>query len=152
MSENISFRPVTPEDTDFGRQVHHQAFRDVVERQFGQWDEELQDRLFDEAWQRPGFQIVEFDGQPCGYYLEEDKSDEIIAGELAILPDFQGRGIGSTVLERLQDKAEASHLPIKLQVLKENEARKLYEKYGFRPYYQNDTHIMMEWVSKDELQ
>ncbi len=41
-------RPATSRDTEFARLSHHEAYRDVVSRQFGAWDETLQDRLFEE--------------------------------------------------------------------------------------------------------
>lgn len=43
-------RPATSSDTEFARTTHHAAYRDVVSRQFGAWDEALQDRLFEEKW------------------------------------------------------------------------------------------------------
>ena len=36
-------RPATSSDTEFARISHHAAYRDVVRRQFGAWDEALQD-------------------------------------------------------------------------------------------------------------
>lgn len=35
----ITSRPATDADTDFARDVHHAAYRDVVIRQFGTWDD-----------------------------------------------------------------------------------------------------------------
>ena len=46
----VSRRPATAADMDFARSVHHRAYRDVIERQYGPWDKETQDRLFDAAW------------------------------------------------------------------------------------------------------
>ena len=36
-------RPATSNDTEFARISYHAAYRDVVCRQFGAWDEALQD-------------------------------------------------------------------------------------------------------------
>ena len=41
-------RTATSSDTEFARTTHHEAYRAVVSRQFGAWDETLQDRLFEE--------------------------------------------------------------------------------------------------------
>ena len=43
-------RPVAQADTEFARNAHHQAYHDVVVRQFGTWDEALQDKFFDGDW------------------------------------------------------------------------------------------------------
>lgn len=40
-------RPAVPADTHFARRVHHAAYREVVERQFGSCNEEQQDRFLE---------------------------------------------------------------------------------------------------------
>jgi hypothetical protein len=35
----ITTRQAAAADTDFAREAYHAAYRDVVERQFGPWDE-----------------------------------------------------------------------------------------------------------------
>ena len=34
-------------DFEFGRFVHHAAYQDVVTRQFGSWEEKIQDGFFE---------------------------------------------------------------------------------------------------------
>jgi hypothetical protein len=36
-------------DSEFGRMVHHSGYGDVVTRQFGSWDESMQDAFFQEG-------------------------------------------------------------------------------------------------------
>ena len=43
---NVTRRPAREPDTEFARQIHHLAYRDVVERQFGPWVEADQDNFF----------------------------------------------------------------------------------------------------------
>lgn len=43
-------RPATDADTEFARGVHHLAYRNVVERQFGEWDVVRQDQFFANDW------------------------------------------------------------------------------------------------------
>ena len=59
---NIALRPAAATDMEFVRGVHHEAFRELVERQFGPWDAALQDQLFAQAWARGGYSIVLYDG------------------------------------------------------------------------------------------
>jgi hypothetical protein len=42
----ITKRPAENFDTEFVRHVHHLAYRDVVIRQYGAWDEKVQDEFF----------------------------------------------------------------------------------------------------------
>ena len=91
-------RTATSSDTEFARGAHHAAYRDVVSRQFGEWDEALQDRLFEEKWIPDKFEIVLCDGNRCGFLSIEDHPDHIYVNEIVISPQFQGRGIGSRLL------------------------------------------------------
>ena len=70
----LTRRPATPADTDFARSVHHQAYRDVVVRQFGTWDESRQDEFFAADWSAGGFEILLCDAEPCGYVAVERRS------------------------------------------------------------------------------
>ncbi len=50
---------------------------------------------------------------------------------IEILPDYQGRGLGAAIIHGIIAEADAHHLPVRLQVLKINPARRLYERLGF---------------------
>ena len=60
-------RPASGADTGFARLAHHEAYREVVVRQFGAWDETVQDRFFSTGWQAARHEIIECDGTPVGY-------------------------------------------------------------------------------------
>lgn len=59
--------------------------------------------------------------------------------DLAVLPEFQGRGIGRTILENvIRYAAEKQHYAITLEVRKDNiNALKLYRKLGFAGVEEN---------------
>ena len=59
---NVRTRPATIADLDFARRAHHAAYRDVVTRQWGQWEEELQDRFFGKDWGDARFDVIMVDG------------------------------------------------------------------------------------------
>ncbi len=143
----VTLRPATLEDTAFAQEVHRAAYHDVVERQFGDWDDEMQTGFFQTAWDHPGFQIILYQNQPCGYFRQESLSDGIKIHEIALLPAFQGKGVGSTILKRVQEQAQHSRLPVQLQVLKANHAAKLYERLGFKYIDETPTHHIMQWAS-----
>ena len=138
-------RPATSSDTEFARISHHEAYRDVVSRQFGAWDEVLQDRLFEEKWIPNQFEIVLCDGNPCGFLLVEDHPDHIYISEIVIAPQFQGRGIGSRLLNEEMQRGREAKSSLRLQVLRENRAIELYRRLGFKEYGTTETHIRMVW-------
>ena len=89
----VTRRPATAADADFARAVPHRAYRDVVVRQFGSWDESLQDRFFERDRSSGGFDVVLREGTPCGYLALGDDDVILTVRELVIAPKWQGRGL-----------------------------------------------------------
>ncbi len=146
----ITRRAATAEDTDFARRVHHEGYHDTVVRQFGEWDEAMQDEFFDNAWNADPHEVMMSDERDCGYCAIERHSDHIFLHELVVSNEFQRQGIGSKVLRELIDEAKSKGIPVKLQVLRENvDARRLYTKLGFKDTETTDMHYMMEYNPAD---
>jgi ribosomal protein S18 acetylase RimI-like enzyme len=60
------------------------------------------------------------------------------------MPDWQNRGLGTTIIQDVIDRLRAPGIPVRLQVLKVNPARRLYERLGFEIYDESDTHYLMQ--------
>jgi GNAT superfamily N-acetyltransferase len=144
----ITKRPALDADTDFARAVHHQAYHDVVVRQYDMWDEEAQDEFFKNDWSPPAFEIILCDGVPCGYTRIEDRSCDIHVRELVISPPFQGQGIGTQILREVIDRGKACKVPVRLGTQRANRAAELYLRLGFREFARTETHILMEWKNE----
>ncbi len=142
---NITRRPATEADTELARRIHHSALRDVVERQFGTWDEAAQDRYFEGDWRDAHFEIVLADGIPCGYVSIEDRASDVHLREVVIDPEFQGHGIGTAIVRDVIDRARARCVPARLGALHQNRAITLYRRLGFTDAGRTDTHVLLEW-------
>ena len=59
-------RPVTEQDKEWLYALKIDAYRDVVERQFGWWDEDLQRRMFEDAWQPAAARVIVVSGRDVG--------------------------------------------------------------------------------------
>lgn len=145
----ITTRSALASDTEFACAVHHQAYREVAERQFGPWDERAQDSFFVADWASGHFEIMACDDVPCGYVCIEEREDCVFVRELVLLPGFQGRGIGSEVLRGVTESARRRGVPVRLGTCHMNRAADLYRRLGFRETGRTDSHILMEW--RDEL-
>jgi ribosomal protein S18 acetylase RimI-like enzyme len=143
---DIALRPATDADTEFARRVHHGAYRDVVERQFGPWDDAAQDRYFARDWRDATFEIILADGRPCGYACLEDRAADVHVRELVIAPEFQGRGIGTALLRRVQQRARDRGVPVHLGTFAQNRALALYRRLGFREVERTDSHVILRWA------
>jgi ribosomal protein S18 acetylase RimI-like enzyme len=142
----FSTRKATEADTEFARKTHHKALHDVVVRQFGEgeWDEDEQDNFFAHSWSPETFEIIQSNGEDAGYCGISRHPDYISVDELIIAPEFQGKRIGSRILQEVINEARSKGVVVRLQVLKENKAQDLYRTLGFQDVGTTETHIQME--------
>ena len=68
---------------------------------------------------------------------------EIYFANLHILPEFQGRWLGTCIFRDLMAEGDARGVPIRLHVMKNNRARKLYERLGFSVWRETDLRFEM---------
>jgi len=142
-------RPAVSEDADFARRTHHDAFRDVVTRQFGSFDLEAQDRFFDAGWDPATYEIVEVDGEPAGYVQIADEADGIKVKMIVLAPRFQNRGVGTTLMNEVLERARLTNKSVYLGALHDNDgAQRLYRRLGFHEIERTDTHVVMEWRAR----
>ena len=84
------------------------------------------------------------DGIHAGFYRFVPNGGQMELDDLYIFPEFQGRGIGSSVIEKCCDETD---LPVMLYVFARNtDARKLYQRLGFeiRETVHNSRYIMVK--------
>src|SRR5262245_28219872 len=141
----VSKRQATEADYEFARVVHHRAYREVIERQYGPVEETAQDKFFANAWVEATHEIVLCDTVRCGYCCVEDRGHDIFIRELVIDPDYQGRGIGTTILQGVLNDSKTRKVPVRLRTQTLNRAAALYRRLGFRESRRTDTHVEMEW-------
>jgi len=138
----IDLRPVRPEDRELLWRIQCTSMRPPVEATWG-WDEAVQRAFLQASLGDASRRIVRVDGTDAGVLSVETGPDHVFLKTVALLPEFLGRGIGTRVVQRVVDEAAALGLPVRLQVLKPNRARRLYERLGFREYAQTATHVLM---------
>ena len=143
----IDLRPTTPDDYAFAYRVHCAAMRWSVEQTYG-WDEAWQKQDFQEHFDPAKRQIIRYGGLDVGVLSIEERDDSLFLGLIAILPQYQRRGIGTTLIRRLQERAAERGLAVTLRVLKVNQARELYERLGFALTGETDTHYQMRWPAR----
>jgi ribosomal protein S18 acetylase RimI-like enzyme/acyl dehydratase len=137
-----SSRPATPDDADTLFAINRQAMRDYVTQTWGEWDDDWQAARFRE--QVPAHrQVIEVDGEPAGFFDLERRDGYFYVAEIVIAPPHQGARIGTALLESVRQRAAAAGLPVRLQVLKVNPARLLYERLGYEVTAETETHYLM---------
>jgi ribosomal protein S18 acetylase RimI-like enzyme len=89
--------------------------------------------------------VIEHQGEPAGrlYLYRGANALEII--DIALLPQWRGRGVGTALLQAVCAEAQASGRIVRIYVEKFNPALRLYERIGFRAVSDQGVYWLMEW-------
>ena len=124
-------RHSTPEDFEFVFQLNKINMRHFVEQIRG-WDEEAERKDMRRKFLPFVDQIIQVNGIDVGIFSVEQRQGEIYLKHIEILPEYQGQGIGGSLIRSVQSQAMTQGLSVKLTVLKANSAKQIYERLGFR--------------------
>jgi len=133
-------------DSDFVFRVTEACMRSYAEQTWGRWDESKVRSAFTPATH----QIIQYKGHDIGCLALEDSAADIVLDKLFILPAYQNRGIGTSILRHLIGEARAARKPLRLSVLVVNPARQLYERMGFAVTRSTPERHHMEWSETDD--
>jgi GNAT superfamily N-acetyltransferase len=142
--ETLRLRPALAEDVEIAFALLRAAMRRYVESTWGSWDDAEQHRLFAGSFTLATHRIIEESGRAIGCLAVEERPDHVFLARIFLLPEAQGRGIGTRLVCEIRDDAHRRGLPVALTILKVNPARRLYERLGFRVVDETTTHFRME--------
>jgi ribosomal protein S18 acetylase RimI-like enzyme len=154
----VTLRPVTPADEAFLRRVYASSRADELAAVA--WTQAQREAFCDLQFeaQRTDYlrrfpdsehAVVLADGEPAGRVWVDANTDEVRLLDVTILPEHQGKGIGTTLLRRLQERARTAGVPLRHTVLTSNVgALRLYERVGFAVKDSTQTHHLMEWTAR----
>jgi ribosomal protein S18 acetylase RimI-like enzyme len=142
---DLTLRPAAPADSDTLYDIHERAMRGYVEVAYGPWDDADQRQRWQASFDLTTHQVIEVDGVTAGTLSIIEQPEHIFLSLIEVDPGFQGRGIGTSLVRAVMAQAAEAAVPARLQVLKANPARRLYERLGFVIYGVTDTHFLMEW-------
>ena len=147
--EELSLRKAQASDSEFVFAVKAAAYQEYVEEVWG-WDDKYQrERHNREFVSQEDFRIIQFRGTDIGFLIMSRTSDTLKVNQIYILPEYQGRGIGSACLTRIIDRASLEEKSVMLQVLKVNtRGVAFYQRLGFTIVGESATHFQMERLSE----
>lgn len=148
--------PAQPDDDSFLFQLYASTRADEL-RSWG-WDDATQHTFLTMQWmaqqrsyaaQYPNAEhrIIYFQNLRAGRIFVSREDQRLVLVDLSLLPEFQKQGIGTALLQDLQDEAADCRLPLQLSVLKTNPAKRLYERLGFTTIGDNGMYDFMEWCT-----
>lgn len=153
-SREVALRPCVAEDDEFLRRVYHSTREDelrvlpwsdadkaaFLDMQFG-----AQKKHYEATYPHCDFRVILVDGTAAGRLYVNRSASDINVLDIALLPKYRGRGIGSALLEAILEEGRVSQRTVSLHVEQYNPARRLYARMGFRPLESNGVYERMQW-------
>lgn len=132
MNFNFEIRPYDKEDYEFVYETKKVAYKNYVEANWGEWNEQIQREMFVKFIDTYGkhIKIIIEDDKKIGFYHgERIENNGYEIGNICIVPARQGRGIGTKILKDILGTYKERD--IYLRFFKQNPVAKLYQRLGF---------------------
>jgi ribosomal protein S18 acetylase RimI-like enzyme len=151
----LALRPVAPEDEEFlfgvylstrERELAQVEWGEGQKEQFVRWQFGLQRREYDARFPDAEYDVILVDGRPAGRVWIGGDGTQIRLLDIALLPEFQNRGVGTLLVRRLMESARQARLPLRHMVFVLNDdAHRFYERLGFAIIEDHGAYKHMEW-------
>ena len=106
---------------------------------------EAQDQHYREHYSDTVRRLIRIDGTNAGRLYVEHREHELRIVDIALLPEFRGRGAGGTLLHQVLDEARAAGKAVRIHVEKNNPAYRLYQRLGFKKLEDKGVYDLLEW-------
>jgi ribosomal protein S18 acetylase RimI-like enzyme len=90
------------------------------------------------------FDVVEVDGERAGRLVVDRRDEAIHIVDIALLPEFRGRGIGTLLLRSLLEEADTRGVKASMTSERTNAALRLYRRLGFVPIADDGVYLTLE--------
>ena len=153
--ESVVLRAARPEDEGFlfalfsATRGSTLALAPVDEAQRGfllRMQSTAQQRAYAAHYTEAGHSIVTVEGRAAGRIWIAESDDAIRIVDIALLPEYQGRGIGGGLYRDLLARAAASGRRVRCSVPTANPGSlRFHERLGFRATGGDGMYVQMEW-------
>ena len=155
----VELRPVSESDNEFLLSVYASTRADELgqvewneaqKEMFLRWQFDLQRREYDARFPDADYRVIVIDQQPAGRIWVGSDDQQIRLLDITLLPEFQNRGVGTVLLERLKSDAQSAGKALRHMVfVLNNNADRFYERLGFEMIEDLGAYKHMEWRPKE---
>lgn len=160
VEQGVTLRPITPADEDFLCKLYASTRQEELavldwspdeKESFLTMQFQAQHKFYLEQFDRAEFYMMEFGKVAIGRLYLDYRQDEIRIIDIALLPDYRDRGIGSAFLKDILAAAAQKRLAVRIHVEQYNRALRLYQRLGFRKIDDRGVYYLMEWTPESFL-
>ena len=146
-ASSCSFRAASEADLPFLVELREATMTPHLERQGLSIDAAEHRRRA--AYRLDAAAIVEWDGRDVGVIKVLQDGTTWTIEQFQVAPAHQGKGLGTTVLRAVIADARASGALLRLSVLKQNPAARLYARLGFRTLSESANAYKMTFIETE---
>lgn len=150
----ITLRPIGEEDQDFLLALYGTTRAD--ELALVDWDEarkaafvrqqfDAQHRYYQQIFSQGSFQVILAGDEPAGRLYLDDGPDETRIVDIAVMPQFQGHGIGTALVSQVLAAAAARGASVTIHVERNNPALRWYARLGFHLVEDQGVYLLLRW-------
>ena len=154
LGSDAALRPINPDDLPFLLALY--ASTREQELAVVPWDAaqkaaflkmqfDAQHAHYQEHYAGASFDVILVAGQPAGRLYVARWPKEIRIIDIAFVPGFRGRGLGTRLIADLQREANGRGVPLTIHVERLNPALRLYERLGFELAEDKGVYLFLHW-------
>ena len=149
----LALRPAGDDDYELFRRVYASTraeelapvpWSDAQKHEFLAQQFAAQGAHYAEYYADASFGVILVDGEPAGRLIVARRDVAILIVDIALLPEYRSRGVGTRLLRSLIEESEGSGRKLTIHVEMNNPARTLYDRLGFRPAGEHGVYVLME--------
>jgi len=133
-------------DAEFAYQTVKTTMRDFAIQTWGAWLDTESKRAAIEDTALGKINIIYVNNEMAGTLQYENKKGVILVSQIYLLPTYQNRGIGGSIVNDLKELSRDLNVPIKLSVLQVNTAKHFYFKNGFTIEKETHERVYMQYA------
>ncbi len=150
----LRVRPITSDDLSFLAELY--ASTRMEELSVTDWSADqkqaflvgqfqAQHAYYQEHYSNAAFDLILLDDQPIGRIYIDRWADELRLVDIALLPNYRRRGIGSAFFSAILAEARQAAIAVRLHVEMFNPVLEWYARLGFHPIDTHGVYYLMEW-------
>jgi len=155
----VQLRPVLESDNEFllsvyastrEEELNQAEWAEGQKEAFLRWQLDLQRREYEARFPDAAYDVILVDQQPAGRIWVGADDEQVRLLDIAVLPQFQNRGVGTELVRRLIKEAAKQGKVLRHMVfVLNNNAERFYERLGFKRIEDFGAYKHMEWRPND---